>query len=180
MSLRRSRLALGELLAWFEDCANNGERAPRNFEIACRFGWALPKTSSTAVHELERQGLIRVRRFKHDREVEIVATGRKTALDPARDHERPRPAAPAAPAADALPGHRRRRPARDSERKWQASSVLPDQRKQRRCLKCGGDFASAHAGNRLCDPCRDGNSGAGPGPYRHVTDGRARPQRWDA
>jgi len=23
----------------------------------------------------------------------------------------------------------------------------------RRCLKCGGDFDSAHAGNRLCESC---------------------------
>lgn len=30
----------------------------------------------------------------------------------------------------------------------------PGERRQRRCLCCGKEFASAHAGNRLCNGCR--------------------------
>lgn len=29
-----------------------------------------------------------------------------------------------------------------------------DAARARRCLKCGEDFLSAHAGNRLCEPCK--------------------------
>lgn len=35
-----------------------------------------------------------------------------------------------------------------------ATSASPTDRRPRRCLCCGKEFASAHAGNRLCAICR--------------------------
>lgn len=62
---------------------------------------------------------------------------------------------------------------RDYAYAFAAAELRRDRLKLRACLKCGAEFASEGAHNRMCDPCRSIGQSAGGFDDCHSTAGKA-------
>lgn len=76
--MTRTLVDYDDLYRWLVSCAEDGGEVPTNDAICGRYNLVSSSNGSAAIAYLERQGLIKVERFKHARRIVITATGKAT------------------------------------------------------------------------------------------------------